>query len=169
MTDYFVIGKIVNTQGIRGDVRVLPQTDDITRFEKLTTIEIFRDNGSSRELTIEKVWYHKNFVILKFLEIKDMNDAEKIKDYFIRIDRADAVPLEEDEYFIADLIGVEVVTDEGEKLGVIKDVITTGANDVYVVKTDGKDVLIPAIGQCVLNVNIKERVMTVHLMKGLID
>ncbi len=169
MTDYFVIGKIVNTQGIRGDVRVLPQTDDVTRFEKLSKIEIFRDNGSSRELTIEKVWYHKNFVILKFLEIKDMNDAEKIKDYFIRIDRADAVPLDEDEYFIADLIGVDVMTDEGQKLGVIKDVITTGANDVYVVKTDGKDVLLPAIAQCVLNVNIKERVMTVHVMKGLID
>ncbi len=168
MNDYFVIGKIVNTQGIRGDVRILPQTDDVTRFEKLETVEIFRGN-ETRKLTIEKVWYHKNFVVIKFEEIETMNDAEKIKDFLVRIDRKDAVPLDEDEYFITDLIGVKVITDENETLGTIKDVIVTGANDVYVVKTDGKDVLLPAIKQCILNVDMEKREMLIHLMKGLID
>ncbi len=170
MNDYFVIGKIVNTQGHKGDVRILPQTDDITRFEKLKTVQIFRESDkNTRELTIEKVWYHKSFVVIKFKEILDMNDAERIKDHFIKIDRKDAVPLEEDEYFIQDLIGVKVVTDENTDLGVIKDVISTGANDVYVVKTSGKDVLLPAIKPCILNVDMQERIMTVHIMKGLID
>ncbi len=168
MNDYFVIGKIVNTQGVRGDVRIVPQTDDVTRFEKLTTVQIFREK-QTRELTIEKVWYHKKFVCIKFLEIKDMNDAEKIKDYLIRIDREDAVELEEDEYFITDLMGVLVKTEDGEELGTIKDVIVTGANDVYVIKTSGKDLLIPAIKQCILDVDMKERIMTIHLMKGLVD
>ncbi len=171
MEDYFVIGKIVNTQGIRGDVRIVPQTDDITRFEKLKTVEIYKekDKNSSRVLTIGKVWYHKKFVVIKFKEIENMNEAEKIKDYLIKIDRKDAVPLDEDEFFIADLIGVKVITDEKEELGEIKDVITTGANDVYVIKTSGKDILIPAIKQCVLNVDMSSRTMTIHLMKGLVD
>ncbi len=171
MDDYFIIGKIVNTQGIRGDVRIMPQTDDLTRFEKLKTVEIFRENdkNSSRILTIGKVWYHKQFVVIKFKEIETMNDAEKIKDHLIKIDRKDAVPLEEDEFFITDLIGIKVITDEKEELGTIKDVITTGANDVYIIKTKGKDILIPAIKQCVLDVDMDERVMTIHLMKGLVD
>ncbi len=171
MNDYFVIGKIVNTQGVRGDVRILPQTDDITRFEKLEKVEIFRENdkNSIKVLTIGKVWYHKSFVVIKFKEIENMNDAEKIKDYFIRIDRKDAVPLEEDEYFITDLIGVKVITEDKENLGIIKDVITTGANDVYIIKTSGKDILIPAIKQCILDVDMENRIMTIHLMKGLVD
>ncbi len=169
MEDYFVVGKIVNTQGIRGDVRIMPQTDDITRFEKLKTVQIFRGNGQARELNIQKVWYHKNFVIIKFKEIENMNDAEKIKDHFIKISREEAVPLEEDEFFIADLLGVLVKTEEGEELGKIKDVISTGANDVYVIKTKDKDILVPAIKQCILDVDMNERVMTIHLMKGLVD
>lgn len=168
MKDYFVIGKIVNTHGVKGEVRALPQTDDVTRFEKLKKIEIFREK-QSRELTIDNIRYHKNFVIIKFLEIENMNEAEKLKDYFMRIDRKDAVELGEDEYFIADLIGIGVVTEDGTTLGKIKDVIETGANDVYVIKTDGKDILIPAIKQCILDVDMDKKIMTIHLMKGLVD
>lgn len=168
MKDYFEIGKIVNTQGIRGDVRIVPQTDDIKRFERLKTVDIYKGD-KKRTLTIEKVWYHKKFVIIKFLEIKTMNDAEEIKDYVIRISRDEAIELEEDEYFITDLIGIDVVTEDKNKIGTIKDVLVTGANDVYVVKTEGKDLLIPAIKKCILDVDMKNKVMTVFIMKGLVD
>lgn len=168
MNEYFEIGKIVNTQGIRGDVRVVPQTDDIKRFEKLKTMDIYRNN-KKRTLTVEKIWYHKKFVIIKFEEIKTMNDAEEIKDYTIRISRDEAIELEEDEYFITDLIGIDVITEDDSKVGVVKDVLVTGANDVYVVKTDGKDLLLPAIKQCILNIDMDKKIMKVHIMKGLVD
>lgn len=168
MNDYFEIGKIVNTQGIKGDVRIVPQTSDIKRFESLKTVDMYRGN-IKKTLTIEKVWYHKKFVIIKFLEVKNMNDAEELKEFVIRVDRKDAIPLEEDEFYITDLIGVSVIDDMDNKIGIIKDVLVTGANDVYVVKTDGKDILLPAIKQCILDVNMEEKIMKVHIMKGLLD
>lgn len=163
----FTIGKILKPHGIRGDVRVLPMTDDPRRFELLNPVKIF-DKSLSQLLTIEKVWYHKQFVMLKFIGINDMTAAETLRGAEIKIDDSEALPLGKDEYYIRDLLGLCVVTDSDETLGELSDVLQTGANDVYVVKNkDGDEILIPAIAQCVLGVDMKTRAMTVHLLEGL--
>ncbi len=174
MDNYFEIGKIVNTQGVKGDVRIVPSTDDIKRFELLKTVKLFRKN-EVKELEIERVWYHKKFVIIKFKGIDSMNDGELLRDFIIRISDEESIPLEEDEYFIRDLIGVNVTLEDNTKVGTIKDVIRTGANDVYVLKNlmdssdNPKDILIPAIKQCIIKVNVEEKTMVVKLLKGLVD
>ncbi len=169
--EYFEIGKIVNTQGIKGDVRVLPTTDEPERFKQLKTALL--DNGKTmKEYTIENVWLHKNFVILKFTNISDMTSAEKLKGMSIKINKKDALPLNEDEYYISDLYDMEVYTDTNEYLGIIKDILFTSSNDVYIVTNPNnptqKDILLPAIKQCILNVNVNENKMIVYLMEGLI-
>lgn len=165
---YFEIGKIVNTQGVKGDVRVVPITDEPERFLKLKVALV--DNGKSKkEYSIENIWFHKTFVIIKFKGIDDMTAAEKLKGTSIKIDRKDAIPLEENEYYISDLYDMDVYTDEGEYLGIINDIIFTASNDVYEVKNNDTTILLPAIKQCILNVNINERKMTVHMMEGLRD
>ena len=166
MSDYFVIGKIVNTQGIKGEVRALPTTDDINRFKKLKEVYISRRNNMEL-YEIESVRFHKQFVLLKFKGIDTMNDAELLKNTDLKISKDLAIPCEEDEYYISDLYGMKVVTDEGEDIGVIDDIIFTGANDVYVVKKEDSQILIPAIKQCILNVNVAEKTMKVHLLEGL--
>ena len=166
MLDYFVIGKIVNTQGIKGEVRVLPTTDDINRFKKLKEVYISRRNDI-KLYEIENVRFHKQFVLLKFKGIDTMNDAELFKNTEIKIPKDLAIPCEEDEYYISDLYGMTVITDEDENIGTIEDIIFTGANDVYVVKKEDNQILIPAIKQCILNVNVLEKTMKVHLLEGL--
>ena len=168
--EYFTIGRIVNTQGIRGQVRVIPQTDDIKRFELLKNIEVFTESSASSEIfDIEKVSYHKNFVLLKLKGINDMTAAEKLKGGIIKISRDAALPLEDNEYYISDLYGMEVITDDGKKVGEISDVLFTGANDVYVIKADGqKDVLIPAVKKYILSVDISENIMVIHNSKFII-
>ncbi len=166
MLDYFVIGKIVNTQGIKGEVRVLPTTDDINRFKKLKEVYISRRNDI-KLYEIENVRFHKQFVLLKFKGIDTMNDAELLKNTEIKIPKDLAIPCEEDEYYISDLYGMTVITDEDENIGTIEDIIFTGANDVYVVKKEDNQILIPAIKQCILNVNVLEKTMKVHLLEGL--
>lgn len=165
---YFEIGKIVNTQGIHGDVRVVPITDEPKRFLELKTV-LVDDGKTKKEYFIENIWFHKNFVIIKFENIDDMNTAEKLKGTSIKIDRKEAIPLKENEYYISDLYDMSVYTDEGEYLGIINDIIFTASNDVYEVKNDNKTILLPAIKQCILNVNLNERKMTVHIMEGLRD
>ena len=162
------IGQIVNTYGIKGFFKVVPYTDDITRFEKLNNIYI-QTKKSLETVAIEEVKYSKNLVLLKIKGIDDINSAEIYKNCYIKIDRSDAVELPEDSYFIIDLIGVEVITDKGENIGNIIDVFSTGANDVYVVKNElGKQVLLPAIGDVIKNVDIKNKKMIVHLLEGLV-
>lgn len=161
------IGQIVNTYGIKGFLKVVPYTDDIKRFEKLKSIYI-QTKKSLETVIIEEVKYAKNLVLLKIKGIDNINDAEIYKNCYIKIDRSDAVELPEDSYFIIDLIGIKVYTDEGEALGDIIDVFPTGANDVYVVKNElGKQVLLPAIGDVIKNVDIKNKKMIVHLIEGL--
>jgi len=164
---YFEIGKIVNTQGLKGEVRVMPMTDDPKRFEKLKTIEIFLKNAS-KTYEIETVRYHKQFVLLKFKGISDINDVEYLKNGIIKIPQEMALPLVEDEYYIRDIYGLKVVTDKGEDLGQVHDIIFTGANDVYVIRKENeKDLLIPAIKQCILNIDIESKIMTINLLEGL--
>lgn len=167
MENYFVIGNIVNTQGIKGEVRVMPSVDDIERFKLLDHVFVER-RGNINEYEIENVRFHKQFVLLKFKGIDNMTDAEKLKGSLVKITEDMALPCDEDEYYIRDLYDMEVVTEDGEKLGVISDVIFTGANDVYAVKPDeGKEILIPAIKDCIINVDVENKIMTVRLLEGL--
>ena len=169
MEDRFQVGVITSTHGIRGEVKVFPTTDDVRRFKK--NMELILDTGKENILlTVESVKFFKQFVILKFKGIDNINDIEKYKTKSLYVTRANAVRLRKDEYFIEDLLGIDVWEDNGEKLGTLKDVIETGANDVYVITLeDGKELLIPAIKECILEVDIENRKMTVHVMDGLRD
>ena len=169
MEDLFQVGVISNTHGVRGEVKVFPTTDDANRFKKLK--KVLLDTGKEKkELEISQVKFFKNLVILKFKGIDNINDIEKYKGQGLYVTRENAVPCEEDEYYIADLIDMKVVSDEEEDLGVISDVLTTGANDIYVIsQPHTQDILLPAIKECILDVNMTERLMKVHLLEGLRD
>lgn len=161
------VGTIIKTHGIKGEVKVYPLTDDVNRFKKLKEV-ILEPEKDNITLEIEGVKFFKNLVILKFKDFDNINDIEMHVKKGIYVTRENAVECEEDEYFVADLIGLDVVTDENEQFGKIKDVIHTGANDVYVIDYNDKEVLVPAIKQCIKNISIKDNKMTIHLMKGLI-
>lgn len=163
------VGVISSTHGIKGEVKVFSTTDEPERFKKLKTVIL--DTGREQTtLTIEGVKFFKNMVILKFKEFNDINEVEKYKGKDLLITREQAGTPGPDENYIVDLIGLKVVTDEGAEFGTMKDVILTGANDVYVIADpNGKEYLFPAIKQCILDVNLETQTMTVHIMDGLLD
>lgn len=169
MEQLLKIGVITSTHGVRGEVKVFPTTDDSTRFRELRSV--FLDTGKGLlTLEIQSVKFFRQFVILKFKGIDNINDIEKYKRCPLFVDREHAVPLGEDEYFIADMLGMKVITEDGEKFGTLKDVIETGANDVYVIQSElHGEVLLPAIKECILDVDIENQKMKVHLMEGLIS
>ncbi len=167
MSDLLQVGVITSTHGVRGEVKVFPTTDDPARFKKLKQV-ILDDGKQQIDLEIASVKFFKNMVILKFKGIDNINDVEKYRRATLLVTRENAVPLAENEYFIADLIGLSAVSDEGEELGTITDVLQTGANDVYVVTTPQKEeILVPAIKECILAVDLDERRMQIHLLPGL--
>lgn len=169
MSDLLQVGVITSTHGVRGEVKVFPTTDDPTRFKKLKQV-ILDDGKQQIDLEIASVKFFKNMVILKFKGIDNINDVEKYRRATLLVTRENAVPLAENEYFIADLIGLSAVSDEGEELGTITDVLQTGANDVYVVTTPQKEeILVPAIRECILAVDLDARRMQIHLLPGLRD
>ncbi len=167
--DELQVGVITQTHGIRGEVKVFPTTDDANRFKKLK--EVILDTGRERlSMEIEGVKFFKQFVILKFRGYDSINDVEKYKQGKLLVTRDKAVRLKKDEYFVADMIGMRVVTDMGEDFGILKEVLATGANDVYVVSLDdGKEVLLPAIRECIKNIDIDGHVMEIHVMDGLLS
>ena len=169
MEDRFQVGVITSTHGIKGEVKVFPTTDNVKRFKK--NMELILDTGKEESLlTVESVKFFKQFVILKFKGIDNINDIEKYKGKDLLVNREDAVALEENENYVADLIDLKVVTDDGQVLGYLTEVMETGANDVYVVETeDGRELLLPAIRDCILDVDLDEEVMTVHILPGLFD
>lgn len=162
------VGVITQTHGIRGEVKVFPTTDDANRFKKLK--EVIVETGKERlTMEIESVKFFKQFAILKFKGYDSINDIEKYKNAKLLVTRDKAVRLRKDEYFVADLIGMQVVTEDGTPFGCLKDVMATGANDVYVItREDGTEVLIPAIKECILQINMEENCMTIHVMDGLL-
>ena len=168
--EYYNVGKIVNTHGVRGEVRVLATTDFIDeRFAKGNTLYL-QQSGEPLPLTIESTRQHKGFVLVKFVGYDNINDVEKYKGCGLYVTKENRVACEKDEYFIADLIGLSVVTDEGQMLGNVTDVISTGANDVYVVLAeDGTELLLPAIHECIRDVDVANGRMQVHLLDGLLD
>ena len=163
------VGAILDTHGLRGEVKVFPTTDDPSRYDDLEEVELLTKEGNYLHLEIERVRYFKNLVIVKFKNYDHINDIEQYKKCNLYVTRENAVELEEDEYFVADLIGLTAKTDEGEELGQIKDVLTTGANDVYVIDTKEGELLVPAIHDCVQEVDLEAGVMTLHLLPGLRD
>lgn len=166
MEDLLQVGVISSTHGIKGEVKVFPTTDDAARFKKLK--EVLLDTGIEKlSMEIEGVKFFKQFVILKFKGINNINDVEKYKGKGLYVTRDHAVKLSKGEYFVADILGMQVVTDDGEVLGTLKDVMETGANDVYVVDAPEGELLLPAIKQCIRQVDIEGRKMTVHMMEGL--
>ena len=168
MEQLLQVGVITQTHGVRGEVKVFPTTDDAARFKKLKHVML--DTGKETlPLEIESVKFFKQFVILKFKGFDNINDIERYKRCPLLIERENAVPLEEGEYFIADMIVMKVITDEGENFGILKDVMETGANDVYVIEHPSEgEVLVPAIKECILDVDIENRQMKIHVMNGLI-
>ena len=169
MQDLLQVGVISSTHGIAGEVKVFPTTDDVNRFDYLK--DVILDTGREKlNLTVAGVKYFKNMVILKFKGIDNINDVEKYKRCPLKVTRENAVPLEEDEYYVADLLGLTIVDESGVTIGELIDVIETGANDVYEVKTpDGGHVLLPAIKDCILDVDVEEKIILVHMLKGLVD
>lgn len=169
MEERLQVGIISSTHGVRGEVKVFPTTDDVRRFKRLK--EVILDTGKEqRVLEIVGVKFFKQFAILKFKGIDNINDIEKYRGQSLYVTRENAVKLKKDEYFIADLIGIKVQDEDGKELGVLNDVIETGANDVYQIEmADGRELLLPAIKQCVLEVNLEEGFMKVHVLDGLLD
>jgi 16S rRNA processing protein RimM len=169
MEKYLRVGVISSTHGVKGEVKVYPTTDDPMRFKELK--QVILDTGKDLlPLEIEGVKFFKQLVILKFKGIDNINDIEKYRNRDLLVTRENAVKLEEGEYFIADLIDCEVITDTGDRLGVLTEVLTSAANDVYVVKMDnGKEVLLPVIDECILDIDVDNKKVTVHVMNGLLD
>ena len=161
------VGQIVNTFGIKGELKVTPFTDDINRFDDLEKVYV-KTRREEKLYKVEGVRYHKNMVLLKLEGIENPEQGELLKNSYLEIDRADAIPLEEGQYFIVDLIGLDVYTDEGKLLGNVEDIYYTGANDIYVVKDElGKQVLLPGIKDVIKEVKLEDRII-VHLIPGLI-
>ena len=162
------VGIISSTHGVRGEVKVFPTTDDVKRFKKLKNVIL--DTGREQlPLEVESVKFFKQFAILKFKGYDNINDIEKYKGKSLLVNRENAVKLCKDEYFIADMIGLAVFTEDGKEFGVMKDVLETGANDVYIIDSkEHGEVLIPAIKQCILDVDIEAGKMVVHLLEGLV-
>lgn len=169
MKDLLQVGIISSTHGVRGEVKVFPTTDDVNRFKNLKNVLL--DTGKeTKTLEIEGVKFFKQFAILKFKDIDNINDIECYKGKSLYVTRKDAVRLQKDEYFIADLMDLQVLDEEGKTLGTLTDVLETGANDVYEITTpDEKQILIPAIKECILKVDVSKGCMVVHLLDGLVD
>ena len=166
--DYLVVGKVVNTHGVKGELKVMPITSDISRFDYLLFVTA-KYEGVYKEFRVLGCRIHKGFVLMKLKGIETMNDAEKLKGQDLLVQRKHAIELEEDEYFMCDLIGMDVY-EEDKLLGRLVDVLETGSNDVYVVQDDdNREILIPALKSVVENVDIEGKRMQVNLPEGLIE
>ncbi|MDC7295142.1 ribosome maturation factor RimM [Butyrivibrio sp. DSM 10294] len=169
MTERFQVGVIASTHGLKGEVNVFPTTEDPERFKKLKKVTLTTQRGENIELDVESARFFKKFVIVKFKQFNDINEVEKFKSCELTIDRKDALKLEPGEYYCADLIGLDVVDEEGKVLGNITDILQTGANDVYEMTRDdnSEKVYIPAIKDCIREVSPDEGKIVIHVMEGL--
>ena len=164
MTKYLEIGQIVNTFGIKGMVKVKPFTDDITRFDRLEKVFV-KSKQNKTEYEIEDVKYHKQMVMLKLKGIDNVEEAEHLRRSYLLVDRKNEEPLEEGVYYIVDLLGLEVYTDEGILLGKVDDIFNTGSNDIYVIKDElGKQILLPGIDEVIKKVDLENGRITVHIL-----
>ena len=168
MQEYLEVGQIVNTNGLKGLLKINPFTDDITRFERLKTIFI-EHKKELLEFEIESVRYQKKQVLLKLKGIDTIEEAEKYREDYLKINRNKEEKLPEDTYYIVDLIGLDIYTEDEELLGKLDDVFSTGSNDVYVVKnSEGKQILLPAISDVIKNIDLEQKKIVVNLIEGLL-
>lgn len=167
MKEYLELGQIVNVKGLKGEVKLNSFAEDSTVFERLSKVYL-KLRGKLTEKEIQKVGYNKNQVILKFKDCNSIDEAELLRNSYLLVKRTDLDDLPEGVFYIADLIGLEVYTDEGELLGKVDDIYSTGANDIYVVKDEmGKQKLLPGIDEVIKDINLEEGKITVHLIEGL--
>ena len=169
MTDRFQVGVIASTHGLKGEVNVFPTTEDPSRFKKLKKVTLHTRRGEEIELDITSVKFSQKFVILSFKQFNDINEVEKFKGCELTIPRESAIKLSEGEFYCADLIGLTVIDENGTELGTISEVLQTGANDVYEMIRTGSDekVYLPAIKDCIKNIDISEGKMTINVLEGL--
>ncbi len=178
MEKYFQVGVITSSHGLRGEVKVYPTTDDARRFRRLKEVIICREtgpdgahlvpSGEAQTLEVEDVKFSGQTVILKFKGIDSIEQAQQYRRASLMVPRENAVRLSRDEYYVADLIGLSVLNEDGQEIGLLKDVMQTGANDVYVIGlSTGKEILLPAIRQCVLEVDVEAGFVKVHILEGL--
>ena len=169
MENLLRVGVIASTHGLKGEVNVFPTTDDLNRFKNLKNV-ILDLKREQIDLEIEGVKFFKKFAILKFKGYDHIDDVQRFLKKDLLVTRENAVKLKEGEYFICDLIGLKVITDEDVELGTLTDIFQTGANDVYVVTNkDNKEILLPSIPQCILNKDLEQGIIKVHILKGLLD
>lgn len=169
MEEYLQVGAIASTHGIKGEVKVFPMTDDVNRFKELKKT-ILRTKNEELELEIKSVKFFKNMVILGFKGFDNINDIEKYKGAGLYVSREDAVSLEDGEYFRADLLDIDIYDEDDNQIGVLKDIIETGANDVYVINLDdGRELLLPNTPECVIDVDLDTNKMVIHILEGLLD
>lgn len=169
MQEYFEIGQIVNTSGLKGLLKVNPYTDDITKFEYFKKV-IVEKNKEQKEYEIEEVRYQKNQVLLKLKGVDSIEEAEKLRNCYLKVHRDDEPDLPEDTYYIVDLLGLEVITDEGNSLGTVKEIfpVPGAGHDVYVVQNGDKEILLPGKKEVIKQIDLKSHKITVHLIDGLI-
>lgn len=169
MKDMLRIGVITTTHGLRGEVKVFPTTDDVKRFKKTDEVILVTKQGNLT-LHVESAKFFKNIVILKFKEFQNINEVEGFRKCDIMVTRENALPLAEGQFYFCDVIGAKVVEEDGSPIGTVKDVIETGANNVFAIETnDGKEVLFPVIPQCIKKVDTEAGIVIAHIMKGLLD
>lgn len=168
MQEFLEIGQIVNTFGIKGMVKVKPFTDNINRFDNLKNIYV-ENHKNRKQYEIEEVKYHKDMVLIKFKGVDKVEEAENLRNSYLKVNRKDEPELEEGTYYIVDLLGLNVYSDEGNLLGKLDDIFNNGSSDIYVVKDEsGKQLLLPAISDVIKEINLEESKIVVHILKGLI-
>lgn len=170
MAEFMNVGKIVNTHGIRGELKIMPLTDfPEVRFAKNAELYLFTSDNHPILVHVESARLHKNMYIVRLKEYGNINEVEKFKGGIAKVSKENLAELEENEYYFHQIVGCTVVTEEGENLGTISEILTPGANDVWVVKTAaGKEILLPVIDDVVLHVDVNEKLVKVHLMEGLL-
>lgn len=169
MTDRFQVGVIASTHGLQGEVNVFPTTEDPSRFKKLKKVTLHTHRGEEIELDVVSARFFKKFVIVKFKQFNNINEVEKFRGCELTIDRKDAIKLQPGEFYCADLIGLTIVDEDGNELGTLTEILQTGANDVYEMQLKDSDekVYIPAIKDCVKEINVEDRKIVIHVMPGL--
>ncbi|KAA8784602.1 16S rRNA processing protein RimM [Paenibacillus sp. 4624] len=170
MAEFMNVGKVVNTHGIRGELKIMPLTDfPEVRFAKNAELFLFTPDNRPVPVTVESARLHKNMYIVRLKEYGNINEVEKFKGGIAKVSKENLAELEEGEYYFHQIVGCAVITEEGETLGTISEILTPGANDVWVVKTPaGKEVLIPVIDDVVLDVDVEQKLVKIHLMEGLL-
>lgn len=159
------IGKIVNTQGLKGDLRIFPSTDYKERFEELEYV--YLEGEKNKKFVITKVRYKKNLAIVKFENYDNINDVETFRNREVFTEKLDQDELEEDRFYVEDLIGIKIIDEEKGYIGILKEIIQNPAHDIYLVELEsGKEIMIPAVSEYIIDTDINNSVMTVSLIEG---